>query len=103
MTNEEAIKILKANVMVACDTSDKVGYDTPLNKAIEQALEMSINALGKDIPKAPKKGDTPRYGMGYEYYDWYCPTCNKFLAFETDMKRHHIKRCKCGQKLDWGK
>lgn len=48
MTNEEAIRILKANVMVACDTSDKVGYDTPLNKAIEQALEMAIKALEKE-------------------------------------------------------
>lgn len=48
MTNEEAIRILKANVMVACDTSDKVGYDTPLNKAIEQALEMAIKALEQE-------------------------------------------------------
>lgn len=48
MTNEEAIKILRANVMVACDTSDKVGYDTPLSKAIEQALEMSIKALEQE-------------------------------------------------------
>lgn len=48
MTREEAIKTLKANVMVACDTSDKVGYDTPLNKAIEQALEMAIKALEKE-------------------------------------------------------
>lgn len=45
MTNEEAIQILRANVMVACDTSDKVGYGTPLNKAIEQALKMAIKAL----------------------------------------------------------
>lgn len=48
MTREDAIKILRANVMVACDTSDKVGYDTPLNKAIEQALEMAIKALKQD-------------------------------------------------------
>lgn len=48
MTNEEAIKTLKANVMVACDTSDKVGYETPLNKAIEQALEMAIKALEQE-------------------------------------------------------
>lgn len=48
MTSEEAIKILRANVMVACDTSDKVGYDTPLSKAIEQALEMAIKALEQE-------------------------------------------------------
>lgn len=45
MTKEEAVNILRANVMVACDTSDKVGYGTPLNKAIEEALDMAIKAL----------------------------------------------------------
>lgn len=48
MTREEAIKTLKANVMVACDTSDKVGYGTPLNKAIEQALDMAIKSLEQE-------------------------------------------------------
>jgi hypothetical protein len=48
MTSEEAIKTLRANVMVACDTSDKVGYDTPLSKSIEQALEMAIKALEQE-------------------------------------------------------
>ena len=32
-----------------------------------ESTDMAIKALGKDIPKAPKKGDIPRYGMGYEY------------------------------------
>lgn len=45
MTKKEAINLLRANVMVACDTSDKVGYGTPLNKAIEEALNMAIRAL----------------------------------------------------------
>lgn len=48
MTREEAIILLRANVMVACDTSDKVGYGTPLNKAIEQALKMAIKALEQE-------------------------------------------------------
>lgn len=48
MTKEEAIILLRANVMVACDTSDKVGYGTPLNKAIEQALKMAIKALEQE-------------------------------------------------------
>ena len=48
MTKEEAIKLLRANVMVACDTSNKVGYGTLLNKAIEQALEMAYFAHPKD-------------------------------------------------------
>ena len=48
MTKEEAVNLLRANVMVACDTSDKVGYGTPLNKAIEEALNMVINALEQE-------------------------------------------------------
>jgi hypothetical protein len=48
MTSEEAIKTLRANVMVACDTSEKVGYDTPLSKSIEKALEMAIKALEQE-------------------------------------------------------
>lgn len=45
MNIEEAVKILRANVMVACDTSSKVGYETPLNRAIEEALNIVINAV----------------------------------------------------------
>ena len=45
MIKEETVNLLRANVMVACDTSDKVGYGTPLNKAIEEALNMAIKAL----------------------------------------------------------
>lgn len=45
MTKEEAVNLLRSNVMVACDTSDKVGYGTPLNKAIEDALNMAIKSL----------------------------------------------------------
>lgn len=41
-TLEESISLLKANVMVACDTSPKVGYNTPLNKAVK-ALEQQEN------------------------------------------------------------
>lgn len=48
MTKDDAINLLRANVMVACDTSDKVGYGTPLNRAIEQALDMAIKALAQE-------------------------------------------------------
>lgn len=48
MTKEDAINLLRANVMVACDTSAKVGYGTPLNRAIEQALDMAIKALEQE-------------------------------------------------------
>lgn len=66
MTKEEATQILRANVMVACDTSDKVGYGTPLNKAIEQALEMAIKALERDNEEIFKQFKTKAF---YESQD----------------------------------
>lgn len=90
MTNEEAMCYLD-------NPKDKDCYSA---KEVE-AYNMAKKALEKDIPKAPKKSDTPRYGMGYEYYDWYCPTCNNFLAFECDAKRQYIHHCECGQRLNW--
>lgn len=84
-----------------CDDTEE-WFDT--DRKIRSAFRMAIKALEKDIPKAPKKSDIPRYGMGYEYYDWYCPTCNIFLAYECDEERQHIYRCeRCGQRLDWTK
>jgi hypothetical protein len=66
MTNEEAIKTLRANVMVACDTSDKVGYDTPLSKSIEKALEMAIKALEKE----PSEDCVSRQVIDQNIYDY---------------------------------
>ena len=63
-----------------------------------EAVEMAISALEKQIPKKPEQSKIPRYGMGYEYYDWYCPTCGRFLAFESSKGDHH---CTCGQAIDW--
>ncbi len=54
---------------------------------------------GRDMPIFPEKFDIPRYGMGCEYYDWKCPTCGKFLAYEPDIKSIP-RRCQgCGQLL----
>ena len=97
MTSEEAINIIKSE----CYVFNPLNFDR--STRINTALDMAIQALEKDTPKAPKQSDIPRYGMGYEYYDWYCPTCNKFLAHECDSERHRIHHCECGQRLDWGK
>lgn len=51
----------------------------------------------RDIPKRPVKSKEPRYGMGYDYYDWVCPTCGRFLAYEPN-EEGIPKRCQnCGQ------
>jgi len=53
----------------------------------------------RDIEKKPVKMKETRFGMGYEYHDWKCPACGKFLAYEPafyDIPR----RCQgCGQLL----
>lgn len=94
MSKEEMIDILKGLVFGTFDRT---------TAKEREALDIAIKELEKDIPKAPKKSDTPRCGMGYEYYDWYCPTCNTFLASECDTKRQYIRHCECGQRLDWRK
>lgn len=90
MTREEGIKILKG----------LVAWLEPYGKTCK-AIDMAIKALEKDTPKKPKKSDTPRYGMGYEYYDWCCPSCGKLLAYECDSEREKIHHCRCGQRLKW--
>lgn len=92
MTKEQAIQFancLKNNYTI--DFNDMADF-----------CDMAIKALEKDISKTPKKCEVPRYGIGYEFYDYYCPTCSKFLAYECDTKRKYIHHCECGQRLDWG-
>jgi hypothetical protein len=63
------------------------------------AAEIAVESMRKQIPQKPKKSKEPRYGMGYTYYDWICPTCGKKIAFEPAVdKKHH---CICGQAIDW--
>ena len=98
MTSAEAVNRLKSDIYKYADFQNNPNEDE-----FWEAFDMAIKALEKDMPKAPKKSDVPRCGMGYEYYDWYCPTCNKLLAFECDTKRQYIHHCECGQRLDWRK
>lgn len=66
----------------------------------DDAISTALDALEKQIPIRPIKSDEPRYGMGYDYYDWYCPVCHGFLAFEA--QRDKLPQiCKCGQRIDW--
>ena len=90
MTNQKAIEHIK-NIEI-------YSYQDGYTDEAREALDMAISALEKQIPKKPEQSKTPRYGMGYEYYDWHCPTCGRFLAFETSKGGHH---CICGQAIDW--
>lgn len=92
MTLDEAIKVInnRYEIMNYCE-----------NARLEKALEIAIESLEKQIPKKPVKSKKPRYGMGYDYYDWECPTCGSFLAFESDLGRlKKIHHCKCGQAIN---
>lgn len=66
---------------------------------VNEACDMAINALEKQIPVKPVKSKEERYGMGYVYHDWVCPSCGKFLAYEPEESGCH--HCKCGQAIDW--
>lgn len=91
MTNHKTIKGLR---YLANEFS---GY-----KPNEEMFEMAIKVLEKQIPKKPVKSKEPRYGMGYAYYDWECPSCGGFLVFEPDLDRlRKIHHCRCGQALTW--
>lgn len=78
--------------------------DYPVIRLLENgdriaALRLAIAAFELATQKQPVHNPTPRYGMGYEYYDWVCPNCGTFLAYETQMTGPH--HCKCGQAINW--
>ena len=65
----------------------------------DESIKLAVDALRKQIPQKPVQSKETRYGMGYEYHDWCCPTCGRFLAPEPTYKGDH--HCKCGQNIDW--
>lgn len=86
MTIEEAMSNLKQKL---------------LNTDMPNTIRVAISALEKQIPKKPIKDSKPFYRLGEPYYDWLCPICNKWLAYECDTQRTSIHHCPCGQALDW--
>lgn len=96
MTNDEAIKAIEAvrNVILKDPSWLKSFVDK-----VNEACDMAIDALKKQIPVKPVKSKEERYGMGYVYHDWICPTCGRFLAHEPEKSGN--RHCKCGQAIDW--
>ncbi len=96
MTNDEAIKVIEVvRSVILKDPSWLKSFTDKVNEAVD----MANNALKKQIPVKPVKSKDPRYGMGYVYHDWICPTCGRFLAHEPEKSGNH--HCKCGQAIDW--
>ena len=70
-----------------------------LLKAQDQHNGITGQPDKKDIAACPIHDTSPRYGMGYEYYDWLCPNCKAFLAPEPAVDEIP-RRCQCcGQLL----
>jgi lipopolysaccharide biosynthesis regulator YciM len=54
----------------------------------------------RDAPKPPIQDTVARCGMGEKYYDWICPTCKSFLAYEPNVKGIPNRCNNCGQLID---
>lgn len=86
MTESEAIKYLKCLAVY--------GYSLH-----QEAVEIAIKALEKQIPKKPTlEGDGYALGGGLVYDTWICPNCEK--DYEVDYQDYDY--CpNCGQCIDW--
>lgn len=95
MTYEEAIEILKHEH----DYAQLLSY-------VNQALQMAISSLEKQIAKKPVTINKNEVFDG----NWkkICPNCGAILLkrITTDTESYPIKynmtkHCKCGQAIDW--
>ena len=92
MTNEEAIRRLRYHFAIHDD-----GRPTPY---LDEAVQMAIEALEKQIPKKPKETDAYPHRLC-------CPTCHWTLCFNKEnadgyRMMHMFTYCpECGQAIDW--
>ena len=67
----------------------------------EEAFQIAINALEKQIAKKPRKTDSYR-GVLKRVYAYVCPTCGNVCLEKYMNERQNTMFCwNCGQKLDW--
>lgn len=85
----EAIECLKSNKPTS-------GY-----LMLQEAIDMAIQALEKQIPKKPRKTDSYR-GVLKRIYAYVCPTCGNVCLEKYMNERQNTMFCwNCGQRLDW--
>ena len=96
MTNEEAIKLFKDR--------DLVGRKI----FIDEAIDLAIEALEKQIPKTPI--NVPGSLMGEKFDQYFCPNCYdkrvELYTPHTCMMDYNVTErihcCPlCGQAIDW--
>ena len=106
MTESEAIKELKEDIALYDNETTRLdaSIGTPDRNLID-ALEMSIQALEKQMPKKTVRMSRSR--MGNDYRDYYC-SCGMFIGYEPRVLNYLESGtqpfsycCNCGQKLDW--
>ena len=105
MTSEEAIRwmtVLKqSKVNWIGDTSKIVGIKAECEKAEQEAFDMSIEALQREIPKNPivnyvaDSDGARRLNNGWTEDSYLCPVCHTY--FGTVFDEGYCR--KCGQKL----
>jgi len=107
MKEQEAIELLNAIRPVALRNASWLErfYGTG---TINDALEMAVSALKKQIPVKPTRIDKNETFDG----NWIkvCPNCRRILIeriTKADISYPHIynmtAHCICGQAIDWGK
>ena len=80
MTENKAIEFIKERIaLIDSNYTDILDY--------KEALQISVKALEKQIPRKPKTNDN--------YIMYICPCCNNFIK----LCRNYCENC--GQKLDW--
>ena len=96
MTNEEAIRIIKAM---------RQDWDVNSKCPNANALDLAIEALQKQIPKKPNKAIDRSWGIEKEVS--VCPVCDCYLTMIHFIEIGEGKSIKtsycetCGQKIDW--
>lgn len=88
MTESEAIEELKYD----CNELGKaIPCDTSWGCSFENAYEMAIKALEKQIPKKPR----------FYAHNYYCSVCDNLVG-NNEFEWRRFKYCDTyGQKLDW--
>lgn len=99
MTESEAIKEVRFNM-------SKIGLNNKTAERVREAKNMAIQALEKQMPMKPVKGE-PYYWIDSvkvqgryrdvrkKAYQTTCPICSSAVLTSTNFCRG------CGQKLDW--
>ena len=99
MTNEEALKVINRNLVVAMQDWDDPTDEYQREQA--EGLQKAKEALEKQIPKKPI--DITVKELFSSMISGRCPKCNTRQSYGSrDWHRWFNKRCfECGQALDW--